>query len=286
MAADTQRPRGNPRVAPTAYFTAQTWYRAGFAGAELFDTWRGRLGYDAAEAALRPLRLLGQPAGHFLDFLRLRHQWLEQRLHTLAPALVVEIGAGLSPRGLVYARSHPGATYLEVDLPDMVAAKRRLLRGTTLPDNYLLHAVDLLAEDFADTAWRLVRPARGPCLVITEGVTDYLDFDEKRLAWTNIAALLRRAGGGRYLLEIHPRERFRGFGPPAAAFLLLLGRLTGRGFARRLFRTTAEAVDALRACGFDAAEALDTATLDAGTFQVPRTGRFFDLVEARVEARS
>lgn len=283
MTHATEPLRGNPRIAPTAHFTAQAWRRAGFAGAELFDTWLGRMGYDSARVGLLPLRALRQPAGQFLTYLQLRHQWIEQRLDALAPGLVIEIGAGLSPRGLIHARRNPDTYYLELDLPDMVAAKRRRMHATALPDNYRLEALDLLAPDFADAVLRLTGSVQGPCLVVTEGVVDYLSFVDRRAAWKQIAALLRQLGGGHYLLDLHVQARIRAFGLSTTTMLAMLEGLTGHGFGPNLFSTIDEGCDVLRAAGFDDAAALDTVALDAGELPVPPKGRFFDLVEACID---
>lgn len=275
--------RGNPRIAPTAHFTAQVWHRAGFAYADLFDTWTGRLGYEAARSMLASLRLWSSPAGHGLDFLRLRHQWMEQRLRALKPALVFEIGAGLSSRGLALAVEQPQITYVELDLPAVVASKRRYLGAVSCPPNYRLQALDLLAEDFGPRAAALADTPCQPCVVVSEGVCDYLDFADKNRAWRHIAALLRAAGGGHYLLEVHPRTALRAFGPSAGAILELLACITGGDFEQRLFANVDDALDTLMRCGFDAVTVVDPASLSPGSFPVPERGRFFELLEARVE---
>lgn len=283
MTDNNELPSGNPRIGPTAHFTAQAWRRAGFDEADLFDTWLGRLGYDAAWAGSLPLRLLRQPAGYALPNLHLRHHWLEQRLDAIAPGLVVEIGAGLSPRGLVYARRHPHMQYVEVDLPNMVAAKKRRLRTTPLPDNYRLETLDLLASDFVAAARALARPGDGPCVVITEGVVDYLSFGHRRMAWEQIAALLASIGGGHYLLDLHVHARLREFGLFTDAMFAVLEGVTGHGFHHNLFDTTDEALALLRQSGFSDAAVLETTALDAGELPVPPRGRFFELIEAQVQ---
>lgn len=286
MTRTNQPPRGNPRIGPTAHVTAQAWRRAGFPGADLFDTWLGRLGYDAASAGLLPWRLLGHPAGNGLAWLRLRHQWLESRLTALRPSLVIEVGAGLSSRGLTQARCHPELAYLELDLPGMVAAKRRRLHATPTPDNYRLETLDLLSADFAVSAWQLARAGDGPCLVITEGVVDYLSASDRETAWTHIAALLRQAGGGHYLLDLHTSARLRRLGLPVGIMLNALNRLTGHDFGGNLLATTDEAIETLRRCGFDQAAVLNPAALDSGGQPVPASGRFYDLIEATIEPGS
>ncbi|MDN5937358.1 MAG: class I SAM-dependent methyltransferase [Salinisphaera sp.] len=273
--------QGNPRIAPTAHFTAQIWHRAGFANAAQFDTPVGRLGYRTWQGLRLPLGLMSPAATHLVDFLCLRHQWLDQRLRALNPGLVFEVGAGLSGRGLTLAAERPALCYIDIDLPAVVASKRARLSKQICPPNYQLQALDLLDSEFAAQAMALAAAARGPCVVITEGVCDYLDFDAKRLAWRHIAELLRVAGGGHYLLEMHPRSALRLFGPPAAAVLELLGWVTASDFRQRLYPTVEEGVAELASCGFAEVEILDPDTLDAGRFQVPPQGRFFDLLEAR-----
>lgn len=272
---------GNPRIAPTAHVTAQTWRRAGFPGADAFDTWTGRVGYDALRLGLMPMRWLGQPAGHFLAFLRLRHHWIGQRIRQQAPDLLFDVGAGLSARGLTLARAFPAMRVVEADLPGMVVVKRRRLAGVDLPANYRLVPADLLAEDFGDSLRTAAGHARGTAMAITEGVTDYLGFADKPRAWANLHGLLSGFGGGTYVTDINPRARARTLGLAVPLFLRMLGQLTGGDFGDRLFEHEQDAAAALEQAGFTDAQVVDVAALDNGGLPVPETGRFFELLEAR-----
>lgn len=273
---------GNSRIAPTAHVTAQTWRRAGFPGAEAFDTWTGRVGYDALRLGLMPMRWLGQPAGHFLAFLRLRHHWIGQCIRQQSPNLLFDVGAGLSARGLTLARAFPAMRVVEADLPGMVAAKRRRLAGVALPANYRLVPADLLADDFGDSLRTAAGHSRGGAMAITEGVTDYLGFDDKPRAWSNLHGLLAGFGGGTYLTDINPRARARSLGVAVPLFLQMLGRLTGGDFGDRLFEHEQAAAVALEQAGFTDVQVVDVATLDNGGLPMPGAGRFFELLKARV----
>jgi hypothetical protein len=144
-------PRGNRRVAPTAYFTAQAWIAAGFPNAELFDTPEGRLLFGSARRLIGHLGRIAPSLPWHLEFLYLRHRAFEARLRELEPTFVLEVGAGLSSRGLTLARQWPDTIYVEVDLEGVVLEKNRRLTTTPLPENYSLAACDLLDPMFVRT---------------------------------------------------------------------------------------------------------------------------------------
>lgn len=280
----TNMPRGNPRIAPTAHFTAQAWVREQFPNSALFDTRTGRVLFGGTRLLLGVAGpVLAPPLRHHHQYLFIRHHVFEQRLRELAPDYVLEIGAGLSPRGLTFAEQRSDLTYVEVDLPHMVEAKRACLRGRRLPPNYHLTSVDLLADSFAAAVPVLPRPG-DRIVVITEGVIDYLDMNEKRVAWRNIAGFLAAHGGGHYLLELHPRELYARWDRGARFFLSMLGVLVGRSFRHRLFETLDDALAMLRDCGFSDAAALDAAALNRTRHRPPMNVCPWLLVEANGSA--
>lgn len=268
-------PAGNPRVSPTAWATAHVWARAGFEGAARFDTPRG----TRLMGALRALTfaagpLLPPPVRHLEEGLIARHHAFEDRLAQLAPRVVLEVGAGLSARGLARAAADPALTWIEGDLPQVVAFKRGLL-GADTPPNYHLVPIDLLGEGVA-----LPVPAPPGLVVLVEGVVDYLDHAEKARAFRNLADLLRAAGGGTWLLELNPLDRLDRWPVGAALSKAVLGGFVGRSFEGRLYGSVAEGLSALREAGFDHAAAVDLAAL--GRPPLAEERRIWELVEARV----
>lgn len=86
--------------------------------------------------------------------------------------VIVEIAAGLSPRGLRLAREMPHATVIEVDLPDVIAEKqRRIKRGRDLeiPPN-----LEWLAGDLATTPLTELMGDRRAHAISAEGLVGYL----------------------------------------------------------------------------------------------------------------
>lgn len=275
-----QDSHAKPRISATAWFTAAVWARYHFDAAEIFDTTVGQSWVTACDWLLRPAKLFRPGMGHFLDFLALRHRMFEQRLNQLHPGLVIEIGAGLSSRGFALASSSSAAHYIELDLPAVVEAKRRCLRNCFVPRNYHLLTGDLMASNLAE---RVPLPASfaSPVVVITEGVCDYLSFAEKRRAWRQIANLLARVGGGHYLLDVNPRERFPASHLEVATMVTGLSWLfTGHSFGQRFYATVEDAVVDLRSSGFDSASILDPVRLGGRRCSASPDDRFFDVVEA------
>ena len=278
-----KKAEGNQRIGIPAYFTSHAWVEAGFEHAHLFETRQGRLMFKALEPLAPLFGFLGPAVRLHNEYLFVRHFAHEARLRQISPSCIVEIGAGLSPRGIAFASADPDLRYIEMDLPNMVAAKRRALGGFQLPPNYFLGTTDLLGEDFFESLPEKPR-AGDRVAVVTEGVTDYFNMAEKRTAFTNICSLLRAHGGGHYLLDIYARENFPRLHFLTNAFIKTLGQMVGRSFDDQLFERVEDACGFLVSCGFDKARELDLAELNTSAFQPPVEHCTFRIVEAVVAA--
>ena len=280
MSAATQNAqRGNDRISLTGYATASAWAHYGFEDAEWFDTRRGRALFWPLHSACNAIRPFSPGAGAFTETLYWRHHWFSKWTEAQSPGLAVEIGSGLTTRGISHSRHHRDCQWVDYDLPNVVEARNARLADERLPENYTLDRGDLLADGLGDA---LTAPESGRTIVLTEGVTDYLAMSEKRRAWRSVAALLERLGGGRYLLEIYPRQRLETFGPTARMLLATLRRITGRDLSEQLFDSVDQATSLLRECGFSRARVLTEDELEgAADAPLPRH-RAFVLVAADV----
>lgn len=256
---------GNSRVGPTALYTAQAWRAGRFTNAGLFDHPMGRAMYTVSSAGQKLLRpFLPAYLKDFHAFLRLRHHAFEARMERIAPDLIIEIAAGLSPRGLTYAQRWPEAQYVELDLPNMVAEKKARLRSVQLPPNYHLAETDILAADFIE---RLpIQPTQQQKVaVITEGLMDYLSMAEKQQAWANVLAVLQMgAPGSRYLFESWLAERVLPGTTSAELGLKGLSLLVGRSVGENLFTDAGAVAEALQTAGFATATRQDLSSLALG----------------------
>jgi O-methyltransferase involved in polyketide biosynthesis len=197
-------------ISPTAHYTGYVWFAHGHSH-EAFATHTGRLMYQA----LRGPGMLGRVAGlpTLEGMLLARHRLIDLRLTQSIEAgevsQVVEVAAGLSPRGWRFARTYGDRiTYVEADLPGMIARKRSILRelGTT-PSHHTVE-IDALADvgpTSIDAICATLDPTKGTA-IITEGLINYFDRATVLAIWERFARALRRFPRGLYLSDLIVRD--------------------------------------------------------------------------------
>ncbi len=247
------------RIAPTAHYTAHVWHRLGLPHAELFATGRGRRLFWTFRFAGEWIAFVLPGVPNMQQYLEMRHRAIDWALGEYAPDCVVEIGAGLSRRGLTFVADHD-AKYVEVDLPHMVEAKQRAIKARASRELRLIaaarlrqEAVDVLSAEFREFLTKELQQGERRA-VVAEGLLGYFAIDERTQIVKNVAGALADAGGGIFLCDLRAAE-----GGASVAFAAKVLRAAirivtrGRG-ARRDFRD-ADAVRAFFAeCGFSKAE--------------------------------
>ena len=247
-----QPTRGSDAISPTAHYTGYVWYRHGLSHPGLV-TPEGRALYHA----LRPLnfgsRSLGGPT--LEGFLLARHRaidaLLDQAIGSGKVGQVIEIAAGLSPRGWDFARRYgTRIQYVEADLPDMAQRKRERLAaaGLETPQHRVV-ALDALADEGALSLAALAQsldPGKG-LAIITEGLLNYFDTEAVLGMWRRFAAVLKSFPAGVYFSDLHLASD--NSGAQTRAFGKLLGRFV-RGRVYLHFGSAAEAEAALWRSGF------------------------------------
>lgn len=232
----------------TALYTSGAWTWAEFPAADLLASRESRRVFNATNNVMALARLLRPRTPSLRHSLVQRHAMIDAIARQSACPQVLEIAAGLSPRGAALSESR---TYVEVDLPAMVARKRELLgrsdggRAVLARSSYRLVGGDARDVDLA----ALVDPAL-PLLVIGEGLFMYLKADEQRALWTRIAALVARAPGSSFVFDLVPRSELPTPGIVGGLLRRGLEAATGgKGFVRD-DRTRDELRRDVLACGF------------------------------------
>jgi O-methyltransferase involved in polyketide biosynthesis len=247
--ADERRSSSSPwsGISFTAHYTAQVWARHRLPEAWRFDTLFGRRLFLALEPLFAAGRALGFPSVEEVNLAR--HRTIDALVEERAPAQLVELACGLSPRGLAAARR--GLPSLDLDLPAMVERKAEILRTTGgAPDRYRLAALDIVrCEHYARALGPLLLP-RAPTLAVAEGILIYLPLAAQRQVFARVAALLRCCGGGIFLAEVHHQLELDRLGWPARAFHEVLARITRTRRARQV-ADGAQGQRLLREAGFD-----------------------------------
>jgi O-methyltransferase involved in polyketide biosynthesis len=205
---------GSERISPTAYATGYFWYKHGLSHRALATPRGKRLD--------RPFGLLMKLLGGdvFKNLMLARHTAIDALLTRAIEdgriSQVIEIAAGLSGRGVRMTQKYgERLTYLETDLPQMAALKRRLLADAgLLGARHQVLVLNALAGSGADSLAAIagkLDPAQGTA-IITEGLMNYLDPATARAVWARIARSLKKFPRGLYLADVYFMQQNRGFG--------------------------------------------------------------------------
>lgn len=253
-------PRRRPEaISPTAHYTGTVWLQHGLSH-PAFGTLRGQALYYALKA---PLALSGSFGGPTLEgFLLARHRiidlQLEEAIESGEISQVIEIAAGLSPRGWRFAeRYRDRITYIEADLQAMADCKRELLvNGGLDSEHHHVSTLDALADSGPDSLATLASaldPERG-LAIITEGLVNYFDTGTVLGMWQRFARTLSGFRHGLYLSDLHLRSLNEGVA--TRAFMQGLSTFV-RGQVHLHFDSEPAASEALVRCGFNDAQLLD-----------------------------
>lgn len=250
------------RVSPTAHYTGYVWARNGLSDPEL-ETVEGRVLFETLRVPMMVSALLG--GGTLEAYLLTRHRAidaaLERAIEESRVSQVVEVAAGMSPRGLRFTRRYGDSlTYVEADLPDMAARKRAALeRIGSLSDRHRVEEVDALRDQGPASLGQLAArlDTEAGLAVITEGLLGYLEKDDVRDIWRRFAHTLARFRQGTYISDIHMGELQN---IQVRAFRVLLSVFV-RGRVHLHFGTEEEIVQALEEAGFSSATVREAAAV-------------------------
>lgn len=246
--------RAHPElISPTAHYTGYVWFAAGQSH-KAFATRRGRLLWLSLRGPNLAASTIGAPS---LDGMLLaRHRLIDLRLAQAIEAgevtQIIEVACGLSPRGWRF-RSRYGdrITYVEADLPGMLANKQRILAdlGGETAHHYTTE-IDALTDSGPTSIGAIAAkldPARGTA-IITEGLINYFDRATVTAMWERFARALAPFPKGIYLSDIIVEDANKG--AVIHAFSWLLSAFV-RGRVHIHFADAIEVERALDATGFD-----------------------------------
>jgi O-methyltransferase involved in polyketide biosynthesis len=168
-----------------------------------------------------------------------RFKLVSRLLKESTVAQVLEIAAGLSPRGLEMA-NHSRIKYVETDLPTMISQKKRIVR--TLGSNDYLHTEEgnALDLDSLRAATRALDRSK-PLGVVHEGLLRYLDFGEKATVARNIRSLLGEFGGVWITPDITLKTALRAASADDRQQIEKVGRLVGINIDQNRFENVDQA---------------------------------------------
>jgi O-methyltransferase involved in polyketide biosynthesis len=242
-------------ISPTAHYTGYVWARNGLSHPE-FETLEGRVLFESLRPAMTVNAVLGR--GTLESYLLARHRaidaLLQRAIEEHGIGQVIEVAAGLSPRGWRFAEHYGDRlTYVEADLSGMAARKRQALeRIGSLGERHRVRELDVLSEDGPDSLAAVsaeLDPEAG-LAIVTEGLLGYLPTDAVREIWARFAGVLDGFPKGRYISDIHIGAVQDA---TVRAFRVLLSIFV-RGRVYLHFDSPGEVIEALGAAGFAGAE--------------------------------
>ncbi|HSX25103.1 MAG TPA: class I SAM-dependent methyltransferase [Candidatus Andersenbacteria bacterium] len=109
---------------------------------------------------------------------------------------ILELASGMSPQGMIYAKTYPHVTYVETDLDYMVEIKENIVRTIlgSVPQNLHVVQANCLDLDSLERGLQTFDPLK-PVVVFHIGLISYLTIDEKKILAQNIRHILSKFGG-------------------------------------------------------------------------------------------
>ena len=137
------------KISPTAHYTGYVWFINGLSD-ERLKTKQGAFLYKLLQPLMKYSAKRGGPV--LKDFLLARHQLIDLRLQEAIESgtirQIIEIAAGLSPRGLRFAKKYGNKiTYIEADLEGMASRKRNLIGSSIDNKHHQIMVIDALANE-------------------------------------------------------------------------------------------------------------------------------------------
>jgi O-methyltransferase involved in polyketide biosynthesis len=248
----------------TALYTCGAWAWARLPGAALLDHEDARRVFAVTNAALG---LAARGAPSVRHGLIQRHLMIDRVIAAAGVREVIELGAGLSPRGVALGAT--GVAVTEVDRPGVIARKRGLL-SRTAEGREALARIALVEGDVASLDLTTLPRGAGPVAVVAEGLLMYLDGAAQAALFARVAAALAGRGGVLVFDLVPPAEQ-----PPPGlggrALSAVMRRFTGGADFVRAPRTRAEILADLAAAGLHAARAVSPAEAPAA-WALPHLG--------------
>lgn len=187
-----------------------------------------------------------QDARAYASFFEARFRAVSRVMEEKGSTQVLELAAGLSPRGMELAQR--GVVYVEADLAESMALKRELVTAIlgSVPKSLHLCAASVIdREQLLACSFPFVTGR--PVAVTTEGLLRYLTFEEKTHLSENVREILRRYGGWWITPDIH----LRGWAMQQSPIYRQIERETlGRNLDSNYFADLDHARQFFESCGF------------------------------------
>jgi len=288
-------------VSNTAHFTAAVWEKAGVPGAAHFVTRKGHLLYALAKYGGAICGFYGK-YGVARLFLIPRYLGIEAVLAQHNPTQIIELAAGLAPRGSQWVQTHRGS-YIEIDQARVIALKQKILAPLLAqlpPDvSYRLIAANILEDELKAKIQSSAQPLESglkpdfstlspqfSTLIICEGMTGYLDEPTLGRLLTQIRELAASFQDCTILLDLYLKpniEQHRRLALVMSPLELFLRFI--KAPARLFLRDAGHIRNLLEAAGFELQHLYPAHELTALAHLAPPPFDIFYLAQLKVSSK-
>jgi O-methyltransferase involved in polyketide biosynthesis len=178
-----------------------------------------------------------------------RYKLANRLLDKVGAQQVLELAAGYSSRGLIYAQK--GIKYVEVDLESVCQNKINAIESfMRVPDN--LHIVSGNALEIGDlNECKKYFDKEKPLAIINEGLLRYLTFDVKKIVAQNVYKLLSEFGGAWVTCDVTPKNFLKNQDKNLPSINKNLTSLTNRNSINDRFEDKEHIIKFFGEIGFD-----------------------------------
>lgn len=183
----------------------------------------------------------------------LRYKSVDAVLENHSFTNIVELAAGVSPRGLIWSRGG-GITYLETDLPGILSEKKQIV--SQILGNVPRAKLNFLAVEATNRQQFTAMEGLledGPAAILCEGLLPYLGRKEVGQVVANVYELLKSRGGIWITPDIFSGDRLKKIleiDPKVEEVMKAISEHTGRDFKANSFVSLESAERFYRDFGF------------------------------------
>jgi O-methyltransferase involved in polyketide biosynthesis len=196
---ETVKERAYEKISPTAWGVA--WRRT-FTDIpyckEIFDEFETLLKQNDISSKAEDYSMKGRT--EITPFFEARYLLLNELVKQEKSQQIIELASGLTPRGLEFTEIDANVSYVEMDLPEILAQKEEIVKKIlqdkklTNPENLYFSSGNALKPEDLDKATSHF-DAEKEITVIHEGLLRYLSHDEKKQLALAIKSQLKKFGG-------------------------------------------------------------------------------------------
>lgn len=239
------------RISPTAFLVAALRVFT-----DIPFSWEIAAACHADEVLRETLGLKVQAFLWAAPYMEMRYKSVDELLRRSDCRNIVELASGVSPRGLIWSQDQE-VTYLETDLPEMLAIKEKIAKGILdcVPRKNLhwlpVNVVD--DSEFQSIGHHFDDRDNRSMAVVNEGLLSYLSYEERERMARNIHRLLTEQGGVWVTPDIMSLEQFEvmiRMNPSLVETMKSFSVLIGRDLRSNFFITYEEAEHFFNRIGF------------------------------------